>query len=780
MDRAAKQRDPQDFNTISTKVSDQFGEDRNLSVAQDVMTVQPSVASLDVSEQLASGVAENQQTPEATRAADLEMMARNSRRRRGHGRGLPEDADLLKLAQVFLETQHRLWPKLAAEGILPRVADAVLDRMVLEFKEVFLIGKVPLFGIAAVQGTWVGLAVAYVRYSHQQQNHRSLDDQLVILLIRAHAENVFIPWCYVCADAGVTATISNRTGYKIVKNILAYKGLGEISTLLIDEIDRASREGIETLQLGKLVTGLGKRLIGVSCGFDSNEQSAKMKLYFYAMIAEQYTDQLSTKVTRGKQGSARRGTSLGLPPFGIKLSPASDANGNPIFGSRSKRLNRWARDENLFWALELLAKLFVDERRSIGQITKEFNRQRIGGKVCWKKSTIRGMLRNYCYVGIIIANRIRSVKDSVTGSAIQHNSPRKEWIVRRNRETQVWTWKQWKQIQKRLKQVHDCRPAGRKLGTKNKIYPTTLLSGVLCCGYDGSELILGRGGDAINYYSCTHHPDNAYNCELTTYRQVARVEAAILGYVRDRLITEKRLEGLVEAANGYLAEEATRPRTDTSALYRSLKETTTRMNRLIDLAADGLAGDRSAVRTRIDSMASEARTLKDAIKGAEVTNPEVLPPLSKEHVVGLLGDMRSILNQGVQMVAPLLKEMLGKVSIRQHLPEGWRRHIWIANIQGNLLPLIAKAAAQAKSPDSYTLAELLVRNWKNTIAEEVTIRMRIPAFETHAAEVFALSQTGLSHRKVAAKLGLSVEVVRCALLFATTGHGRLHKPKSGQ
>ncbi|MEI8197585.1 MAG: recombinase family protein, partial [Phycisphaerae bacterium] len=651
--------------------------------------------------------------------------------------------------------------------------------MVLQFKEVFLGGNLPLFDTVASQGTWVSLAVAYLRYSHKEQNARSFDDQLYLALINAKKHGVFIPWCYVCADAGVTATISNRTGYKLVKNILARKGVGEVTTVFIDEIDRASREGIETLQLGKLVTSLGKRLIGVSCGYDSNDPSAKTKLYFYAMFNEEYVSQLKTKVTRGKQGTARRGTSLAKPPFGLKLTPASDANGNPIYGSKGKRLNKWTRDENFVWALELLAKLFVDARRSIGKIAKEFNRQRIGGKVCWKSSTIRGMLRNYAYVGIMVANRIRTVRDSVTGSTTNHMSPRKEWIVRRNRDTQIWTWKRWKEIQKRLTLVHECRPGGRKPGIKNQVYPSTLFSGILCCGYDGSDLILGRGGDAINYYSCGHHPTNAYGCGLTTYRQVSRVEASILGYVRDTLLTEDRLAGLVEAANRYLAQEAARPRADTSGLQQSLKEATAKLNHLIDVAAEGMA-DRSAIRARIDSMTAEARALKQAIKDAESTNQEYLPPLRKENIIALLGDMRAILNQEVQIVAPLLREMLGKVSIRQHLPEGWRRHIWIANIQGNLLPLIAKAAAQAKSPDSYTLAGLLVRNWRNALAEEITIRMRIPAFETHAAEVFALSQTGLSHRKVAAKLGLSVEVVRCALLFATTGHGRLHKPKSSK
>jgi len=143
---------------------------------------------------LATEVATNQQSVEAIQQADAELVLKNRRIRHGHGKGMLADEDLRKLATLYLETQRRLWPRLVAAGLLPKVTEAIINQMVTEFKCIFLQHQVPTFVSDHPDGGWAALAAAYIRYSDKQQNARSLDDQLFIALTRARQDNVFIPW----------------------------------------------------------------------------------------------------------------------------------------------------------------------------------------------------------------------------------------------------------------------------------------------------------------------------------------------------------------------------------------------------------------------------------------------------------------------------------------------------------------------------------------------------------------------------------------------------------
>jgi hypothetical protein len=50
---------------------------------------------------------------------------------------------------------------------------------------------------------WTDLGLAYLRFSDENSNPRSLDQQLLNVLNRARRDGVFMPWQYVLADAAV-------------------------------------------------------------------------------------------------------------------------------------------------------------------------------------------------------------------------------------------------------------------------------------------------------------------------------------------------------------------------------------------------------------------------------------------------------------------------------------------------------------------------------------------------------------------------------------------------
>lgn len=160
-----------------------------------------------------------------------------------------------------------------------------------------------------------------MRYSSDNSNSRSLAQQLQLELARARARSHFIPWQYLFADAAVTGTTSHRRGYQELKSLIRSDAPG-LTAVYIDEVGRASRDAVETLQLGRLIDARRRRLIGVSDGFDSTSEMSKMMLTVAGMFHEHFIDQLRAKVKRGMNDAFRLGTNLGKPALGYTLEPA--------------------------------------------------------------------------------------------------------------------------------------------------------------------------------------------------------------------------------------------------------------------------------------------------------------------------------------------------------------------------------------------------------------------------------------------------------------------------
>ncbi|MEX0652567.1 MAG: recombinase family protein [Phycisphaeraceae bacterium] len=693
---------------------------------------------------------------------------------------MPKDENLLKLARGWLTAQHKAWPQLVEAGQIPANTSEAARQLVEQFVQGFSSREVKPFEHDLPQVPWDSLGTVYLRYSSAHQNPRSLDDQLQIVLSRAEQERVFIPWEYTFADASVTGTTSRRTGYVMAQRVLEFTGAGAISTIYLDEIDRASRDGLQILTLGTIVQNHRKRMVGVSSNFDSTSEQASMMLHSLAMFNDYYITQHRAKVDRGKRGAARRKTINGKPPLGIKAISAYDKYGQALRGRGGMHAKTAAVDEEWSWAIVLLAELFVDKRWSANRIAKEFNHRQIGGKTSWYAALITKMLRNRSYIGIFIYGMTRQVKDPLTGTIRHVSQPRSNWIVSRIPEAQIWSWGRWKQIQARLKEISETSPYARNRKRKPKpaglVYPKTLFSNILHCGYCGRRLALRRGGEYPCFY-CIAGPDGRDNCQLRTSKAASVFEPFLLQFILDSILTDERMDELVNQANGHVAVEASKPPTDVAGLQKSLGDAKAKRDRLIDLVADDVSANLSAVRNRITSLEREVRELTQAVREAERQNEEQVPPLDLEQMNVLLTDLRQVLNQDVPAANEMLKKLLGRVYITQKSVPDARRPVWVAHFDTDMVPALADHAARRCLPSSYTLMKLTVWEWKMPIKGEIEIGGRLPVYERLAKKAAYMRDCGATIKRIGGELGVSSDVIRNALRFHDTGVRPKHASK---
>ncbi|MFA9477410.1 recombinase family protein [Phycisphaerales bacterium AB-hyl4] len=720
------------------------------------------------SDLLASDLGNFQESPVLDKWSEWET----PRQRRARTRGLPKDENLLKLARVWLTAQHKAWPQLAEAGQIPANTPEAAGQLVEQFVQRFSSRGGKPFEHGLPQVPWNSLGTVYLRYSSAHQNPRSLDDQLQIVLSRAEQERVFIPWEYTFADASVTGTTSRRTGYVMAQRVLEFTGTGAISTIYLDEIDRASRDGLQILTLGTIVQNHRKRMVGVSSNFDSTTEQSRIMLHSVAMFNDYYITQHRAKVDRGKRGAARRKTINGKPPVGIKAVPAYDKYGQALRGRAGMHAKTAAVDEQWSWAIVLLAELFVDKRWSANRIAKEFNRRQIGGKTSWYAALITKMLRNRGYVGIFIYGMSRQVRDPLTGTIRHVPQPRSGWIVSRIPEAQIWSWGRWKQIQARLKEVSETSPHARNRKRKPKpaglVYPKTLFSNILHCGYCGRRLTLRRGGGYPCFY-CMAGPEGRDNCQLGTSKAASVFEPFLLRFILDSILTDERMAELVDQANRHVSAEAAKPPVDVAGLQTSLRDAKAKRDRLIELVADDVSANLSAVRTRISSLEKEVRELTTAVREAERQKEEEVPPLDLEQMKVLLADLRQVLNQHVPAANEMLKKLLGRVYVTQKSVPDARRPVWVAHFDTDMVPALADHAARRCLPSSYTLMKLTVWEWKMPIKGEIEIGGRMPVYERLAKKAGAMRAEGALIKQIAEEFGVSVNIIRNAIRFNDTG-----------
>ncbi len=447
-------------------------------------------------------------------AGQLPRPRKSPGRKRRPGRGLPSDEALRDLASTYLQSQRSLWPELASDGRLPCPDAGVISAMAEQFRDRFLSGVVEPFASPVGKAAWVGLACSYLRYSCDNSNPRSLDQQLRLQLERARRDGRFIPWAWVFADAAVTGTTADRRGYEMAKLALTVEAL---DVLYIDEIGQASRDAIEALRLGRLVERRGKRLMGVSDGFDSASPTSKLMLAMFATLQEWFIDQLRSKVHRGMDDAFGRGTNIHPPSLGYRLDPASDASGRPLYGKDGERLKMKAIDDGEAGIVLEVFQGFARQGWSTGKIAKLFNERAVRGKRSWDSSGIAQMLRRRTYAGIEIYRKTYQVRDPETGVVTVKERPRREWKVRRARHLQIIPWALWKEVRRRLEASGKAYNERKTEGgaSRCELYPKVLIRPR--CGCCGTELMLGRSGKYASF-CCLNGIQGKRGCTFKGYK----------------------------------------------------------------------------------------------------------------------------------------------------------------------------------------------------------------------------------------------------------------------
>ena len=344
--------------------------------------------------------------------------------------GMPERQGLLDLARTYLEVQARLWPDLAGTPGVPAADAATIAAMADDFERRFRQQHAETFRPGGTPIVWIALAVAYLRFSDENSNPRSLDQQLLNVLHRARRDGVFVPWHYVLADAAVSGALACRTGYMLTKTIVERRGEFGVTWFLIDDLSRLSRNTIESLRHGELAEATGVRVVGASDGYDSANPQSSLLLPVLGSMNEAFITQLRSKVKRGMDDAFRRGDNIQPPGVGYRLVDLKDAHGNLVITHKGTIERRAEIDPEAAAWIVRGAEMIAREGKSPIELARLFNEQKVGGRQTWSDNMIRKLYSRERLVGREVFRTTRQEKNRTTGKVRYVKLPQDLWLVR--------------------------------------------------------------------------------------------------------------------------------------------------------------------------------------------------------------------------------------------------------------------------------------------------------------------------------------------------------------
>jgi DNA invertase Pin-like site-specific DNA recombinase len=194
--------------------------------------------------------------------------------------------------------------------------------------------------------------------------------------------------------------------------------------VLAEALDRFSRDQEDTAGLFKRLTFAGVSIVTLAEG-DITHLHVGLKGTMNALFLKDLAD----KTRRGLRGRVELGKSGGGLCYGYKVTRATHDNAATT-GTR----------EIVSADAEVIRRIFRDYAAGVSPkaLAKRLNAERCAGPggTPWNASTIHGnpargtgILNNELYVGRLVWNRLRYVKDPDTGKRVSRPNPPSEWVT---------------------------------------------------------------------------------------------------------------------------------------------------------------------------------------------------------------------------------------------------------------------------------------------------------------------------------------------------------------
>jgi DNA invertase Pin-like site-specific DNA recombinase len=462
----------------------------------------------------------------------------------------------------------------------------------------------------------------YARYSDDKQSPNSIEDQVRICRMHADKQGWRVVDTY--SDAAISgSTVILRPGVQaLLRDALA----GRFDVVLAEAMDRLSRDQEDIAGLFKRLRFAGVPMVTLAEG-EVTELHVGLKGTMNALFLKD----LSAKTHRGNRGRVEAGKAPGGNSYGYKVIREINAAGKVTTGER----------EIIPHEAEIIRRIFRDyvAGKSPRQIAIELNGEGVaspkGG--LWSDKTIRGVpalqtgiLYNHLYVGQMVWNRRRDLRDPDTGRSRHRVNPVSEWVYAqaphlRIIDDELWQAAKAKQAEY-SKAYQDALAKGAEpwRAAASGVRPLTLLSGLIMCGVCGGT-VARRGNNRL---ACVAHI-NGKGCSNASAVRGDSLETRVLVGLKDQMMAPDMMadamRAFIEESNHLNQQRRASEGADRQRLEKARKAIAS----IVSAIEDG--GYSRPLMERMRGLETEVEALEQALAQAPRDIPDVHPNVADNY-----------------------------------------------------------------------------------------------------------------------------------------------------
>lgn len=354
----------------------------------------------------------------------------------------------------------------------------------------------------------------YARYSSDRQSPASIDDQIRKCREYAARQSWHVLEGHLYEDRAISGTLSDREG---LKRLMAAAAEKAFDVVLVDDSSRLSRRVQDSLKLTDELKYHGIRLVCVSQNIDSDSEQGETLTVVHGLVDGLFVRELAAKTRRGLEGKALNRLHTGGRIFGYRSVPIEDPQRRDNYG---RPLIAGARLEVDAKQAKTVRKIFslYASGLSIKSVAKRMNSDgedspnpRAGRQHSWAPSSVRTILHNERYRGIVTWSRTKKVRNPQSGKKVRRARPESEWTRVEMPEQRIVPEKLWNAVVERRDYVTRVYgEQGRKGGLLRSRAASSpyIFSGFLKCGFCGGNFIVVSGvgyGHKTADYGCAAH-----------------------------------------------------------------------------------------------------------------------------------------------------------------------------------------------------------------------------------------------------------------------------------
>ena len=522
-------------------------------------------------------------------------------------------------------------------------------------------------------------AAIYARYSTDLQSDASIDDQhrLCLRLIEGN------DWREVesYSDRGISGASHLRPAYQ---RLLEDARRNLFDVIVAEGLDRISRDQEHIAAFFKQMRFQGIPIVTVAEG-----EISELHIGLKGTMSSLFLKDLAQKTHRGLEGRVRKGKSAGGVTYGYDIVRDAQANGDLTTGER--RINAEQA--------EIVRRIFSQyaSGHSPRAIAGRLNEENIEGPRGrgWGASTIHGnwrrgtgILNNELYVGRLVWNRQRFIKDPNTGKRQARLNPPEHWIVEEVPDLRIVPEDMWLRVKERQDATRSDVISKGVARPERAHRPKHLFSGMLKCGYcGGGYTIVGKA-----HYGCAN-TRNKGTCDNRLTIRRDELEQRVLSGLKDRLLHPDLIAEFVTAYRqeyNRLSSEATKSK---AKAEKELAKVTRQIDKIIEAITEGMF--HPSMKGKMDELEVRKAALEEELAATEPEQPVLLHPglsdIYQEKVLNLSAALNdpTIKTEATTIIRSLLSEI-------RLIPEGDSLAIELVGELASLLSLgQTKTASEA-------------------------------------------------------------------------------------